>query len=312
MSNAIDRSKQYEAGLDTQTTQAQVNQTQGEEEIIQDKCKLNVSPIQFTSTVDGQLIPSVQLEEVINATFRPVFRDYVGCNIVYTTVNLPVPNAVGPNGFVAYNQNKPMGFTTIPRFEVNLYFQTGANAGRCAEGAISNVRPFASKAASSMAARIEAINKRSILGKNLTLTDDTKDMLDEFFLAPYRENATVVDPTDPDRKRKIHANVPKWDKGLIYEVTDGGTVMGNFNTLYLKVTNLDLIAILKKIYGSKNELGHQVDYEVRGIKPISYSPNPAESTLLLMINRLDCSNVAELSRSLGMMTMINGLPINRG
>lgn len=284
------------------------------------KLKLDVAPVAFPSTLDSQLLTTIQLGNIINGLFRPLFKDYVGCNVQLIPVNVPIPNAMGPNGLVPAGQSHTVGYVQVPRYEAELYFQQGANS-YAVDGAIANIKPVGAADGAKktdIMARFNRINARAIPGKNITLTDETRDMLDEFFLAPYRKMVTVKEEVvDEKTKEKKIINkkvfVPEYDDRLIYEVTDNGQTSPNFYGAYLKVTNLDVIAIIRKIYGSKNELGHNVDYELRAIRPIQNQGMMPANTInnLLQLNRLDCRKVDEMYKTLGIMTVVSGLPINR-
>lgn len=294
--------------------------------------EISVEPIEFGSTVDSKLISTLQLGEIINGLFRPFFRDYVGCNIQFTTLRVPMNNANGMNGFVDPNQQHIVGYVDVPRFEVELYFQSSAGNGRASDGSYKNIvergKEYTQNKASSLsdelAAKIARMNSRSNPGKNYTLSKETKDMLDKFYLPFYRKmetvevTKTVTDPKTGEEKQvkeKVKVSRPDYEGKLIYELTDSSVSNPNLYGIYVKVTNLDLITILREIWGSKNEEGHQVDYEVRAIRPLNSYGNmmPANAlNALLQINRLDCVSVDKMSKSLGLMTMIGTLPINRG
>lgn len=276
---------------------------------------IDVTPVDFPSTLDCQLMTTIQLGNLINGLFRPLFRDYVGCNVHQVNITATIPNAVGPNGLVPANQ-PPVGNVVIPRYEAELYFQQGANT-QAVEGAIANIKAVGttdSRKKNDLMARINSINSRAIPGKNITLTDETREMLDEFFLYPYRKIITVKKQDDSGKTVHEKVSVPAYDEKLIYEVTDAGQTSPMNYGAYLKVTNLDVIALLRKIYGSKNELGHSVDYELRAIRPIqNYGMMPSNTiNSLLQLSRLDCSKVDEMYKTLGMMSVVSGLPINRG
>lgn len=291
---------------------------------------LDALPSAFNHTEDSELITTIQLGEKINGLFRPLFQDYAGCVIRLTTVGIPVPNAVGMNGFVDPNSmvQQQVGYVAMPRYEVDLYFQSGANAGRCVEGAVKNIRAISDNgknAPNDMAARIARLNQRARPGKNFTLTDETKDMLAEFFAPGYCEQTLVerefLDPTDPEGKRtrieKMKVPRPAYDKRLIYEETENVyTTSPNAYGVYVKVTNLDLIAILRKLWGDKNERGNYVDYEVRAIRPVNTfngMMNPSSVVNeLLHISRLDTVKVKKMYDTLGMFnTLASSLPIIR-
>ena len=275
---------------------------------------IDVAPIAFPSTLDCQLMTTIQLGNLINGLFRPLFKDYVGCNVYFPTMAVPAPNATGANGLVPANQPHMVSGLPSPRYEVELYFQKGANTN-AVEGAIDNIEEIGAgntNKKSDIMARINAINFKAKPGKNLTISEATREMLDEFFLPVYRKTV-VIKKTDENGKT-VHEKitVPNYDNGLVYEMTDPGQTSPMAYNTYVKVTNLDAILLLRKIYGKRNELGHAVDYELRAIRPISNYNMPANTiNSLLQLSRLDCSKVDEMYKALGMMSVVTGLPINR-
>lgn len=307
MSNATERVQKMENGDNRQPRRN--NNNQAGTPAARGQLILDAEPLEFKSTVDSTLITASQLGTIVNSLFRPVFRDYVGCILNLATLNMPVPNAMGANGFVGgYHQ---VAYVNVPRFEVELYFQPNAAVGKCAENAYKNIEQIGTQENNkvSMAARILAMNQQNKVGKNLTLTQETKDILSEFFLPQYCENVNVPDPENP--KKKISILYPKYEKGLVYEHTDnGGMVPGMLNTIYLKVTNVDVLKILAKVYGTRNELGHQVEYDLRSLNP--YASYVSNNDLLLKLDRVDCEEVKQMTQKLGVMQMTPGLPINRG
>lgn len=294
---------------------------------------LAVEESEFGKTNESELLTTVQLGEIINSMFRPFFKDYAGCLIKLTTKSFIMNNAMGMNGVIAVNDvatHQP-GIVNIPSWEVELYFQQNCNLGRCVDGAFSNIRSITSNDAtkqSSLAQRIANLNTSAKFAKNFTLTDETKDMLAEFFDPVYCEKTKVTrEFLNPDFDEKHPENGPKtytadrvvsrpaYDTKLIYEVTDNAYSTPQLGSVYIKVTNLDLIRLLKKRYGVQNELEHIVDYDVRAIRPINNMfnmQNPTEvKNELLQITRLDTERVKNLYNTLGMMTMATNLPIIR-
>ena len=279
---------------------------------------IQVEPINFPSTLDCQLMTTIQLGNLINGLFRPFFKDYVGCNVYFPTMAVPAPNAAGMNGVIPANQPHMVSGLPSPRYEVELYFQKGANHN-AVEGAIDNIEEIGAGVTnkkSDIAARINAINFRAKPGKNLTISQATRDMLNEFFLPVYcKQQKVKKEEKDANGNVKVTyetVNIPNYDNGLVYEMGDPGQTNLTQYTTYLKVTNLDAILLLRKIYGKFNELGHAVDYELRAIRPIGNYNMPANTiNNLLQLSRLDCTKVDDMYKALGMMSVVSGLPINR-
>lgn len=297
------------------------NDNTSEKKYTAKKSGIEATAIAFPTTVESQLLTTIQLGNLINAFFRPLFRDYVGCNVYLGGPVYQNPNAMGPKGLVNSDNMTTMSGAPNSRYEVELYFQRGANTS-AAEGAISNIEDLGTVSSvdketlsNKLAARISAVNAKAVPGKNITLSKDTRDMLDEFFLGYYRKNVVVKEKNADGKEVKVTKSVPLYDERLIYEVTDGGSPMNPMGyTVYLKLVGLDAIALLRKIYGSTNELGHNVDYELKAVRPIPVNngmAQPNATNCLLQLSRLDCAEVDNICRSVGMMSVVSGLFINR-
>lgn len=164
------------------------------------------------------------------------------------------------------------------RWKANLFFRKNANAST--ENAVENIIPLSSKAEAangkpSIGRRIESI---SMLTSNISykLTDATTDVLSMYYM-----------PWEKNKKGE-----PNW-KVLATEQQEPIAYGYNGSNIYVRIANLDVILLLKSIYGEKNELDHWVDYSITPIRPVtqfqSNTPN-----LLLSVQRVDCEVVKEL------------------
>lgn len=336
MSNAKDRANQLnaEAGV---TTSQDATVTTGTtcntgntntpsiqeqlEELKKPKYVLKAEPSDFDGTCRSKLLTTLEMANKINGLFRPMFKDYVGSNIQLHTIVQPAPNAVGANGVVGPNHQASL--VQVPKLEVELYFSKGASIGRCGAGAIDSVvdnSKLTKDGKKDPAAQIAFVNEHCNPTNPLTINEATRDILDPFFMPYYRvktnKTGTVTDPaTNQKVKKTVQVMRPKYDAGLIYGVTEFTSpyqYAGNRND-YVKVICLDLNLIIKAIYGNKNEEGHFVDYETKIVRPINnYGVMPSNALYaLLEISMLDCKEMEELCKNIGMMQTVSGLPIVR-
>lgn len=337
---------------DTTTEQASKNETGlPRNVIIKQRAEIAAKP-EYVMDFDESLFPTTNREWIVTTTdlgqeinkrFRPVMRDYVGCTITLKTVTMPAPNAMKDNG----NQTPQQAMTPtalavkVPRYEVDLYFQKGYNMGKCLDGAIDNViesSAFLNAANGEQTTKvsnnrqkggfridlsqagINRVNGASNAGSELTINQATRDMLEPFYLDVYKgrvdAEVEVQDPDDPkvNIKTKVKVNKPKYNNLLVYTVNDP-SMYTNAQSRYVKVVNLDLLLLLKSIYGNKNELGHYVDYRIKEIRPI---PVPMSNMIgnvlnsLVSVEQLDCYAVEKNYNALGMLSMVGGqIPIIR-
>lgn len=291
------------------------------DELKKPKFVLQADPIAFDGTCRSKLITTLEMANKINGLFRPMFKDYVGSNIQLHTIVQPSPNAVGANGVVGPNHQASL--VQIPKLEVELYFSRGASVGRCAAGAISSVvdnSKLTKDGKRDPAAQIAFVNEHCNPTNPLTLNEATREILEPFFMPYYKVNThktgTVTDPaTGETLKKTVQVMYPKYDAGLIYgvsEYTSTYQYAGNRND-YVKVICLDLNLIIKAIYGNTNEEGHFVDYDTKIVRPINnYGVMPSNALYaLLEISMLDCKQMEDLCKNIGMMQTVSGLPIVR-
>lgn len=292
------------------------------DELKKPKYSIVADPIDFEATTGTKLITTFDLADKINGMFRPIFKDYSGCNICLHTINLPAPNANGANGVVGPDHQVTLVQTT--KLEVDLYFTKGASVNVCTAGAIDNVidnSKLTKDGKRDHAAQIAFINEQNNPTNRLTINEATRDMLDPFYMPYYRrktdKTATVTDPATGDKlKKTVQVMRPNYDSALVYGVSESSSqfnYIGN-RTDYVKVTCLDLNLLLRYVYGTKNEEDHPVDYNVRIVRPLINYGNMPSNVLcaVLEISRLDCVVIKNLLTNLGMMQSVyGGLPIIR-
>lgn len=231
---------------------------------------LNVTPIAFDVTTESKLVTTLDLAANVNAVFRKVFRDYDGCNIVLDP-----------------NQN---------RWKAVLYFRENVNIGT--EGAVANITPLASKVQGSdgkpsIGRRLEGI---TLLQSNIhySLTKETTDVLQKYYL-----------PWEKEPK----SGFVNW-KRFLTEQSDPSPYGYSSAAIYVCVSGIDVVELLKDIYGNKNEEDHWVDYSITAIRPITQY-QVGSTNLLLGIQRIDCDEVKNLYSKIGAIQPHGAIPIIR-
>lgn len=185
--------------------------------------------------------------------------------------------------------------TVMSRWKANLFFRKNANSST--DNTVENIIPLSSKAAAggnkpSIGDRIESI---SHLSSNVSykLTKATTDILSEFYL-PWE---------------KMKNGEPNW-KMVTSEAQEPIAFGYKGINIYVRISNLDVISMLKKIYGEKNELDHWVDYSIMNIRPITQF-QPDTPNLLVSVQRADCEIIKELVGRIAGAPVQGVLPIIR-
>ena len=217
--------------------------------------KIEVSePLAFDATVDGKLMPQVELASTINSLLSQVFYDYEGC---FLTPNPTFPNIL----------------------DVALYFKDkGTPTDERTKSVVSTKVPETS----TPFGRIRSMNLRN-QDKNFDLNQETKQALAELM---YPSNGY-------DRE----TGLPKinWKQCIAETVETNGFGLQN---IYVKVTGIDLVQVIKKIYGSKDEDGSKVDYNVTLVNG------------LVNIQRVNVNLLNELVAKVGFIAPVGQIPMH--
>lgn len=219
---------------------------------------LKVSQLPFESTTESKLLTTLDLGTMISSIFKKVFKDFDGCQLVLDQA-----------------QN---------RWKASLYFCENVNART--EGAVTNIIRTSSKADATagktgMTTRLENVAQ---INRNVhyRLTEETTDVLTKYYMHFEKKKKDKKDKTG-----KVDFT------NFTQEQTDT-TQYGYGNTvIYVVVNGVDVVEILKDIYGSKNEEDHWVDYSVTAIRPVTQF-QPTTPNLLMSIQRIDCEIVKDL------------------
>lgn len=120
------------------------------------------------------------------------------------------------------------------------------------------------------------------------ISEDTKRILSEFIYT--RGNS------------KVH-----WNQH-VFEQTEQQQF--NNQIIYVKVVGLDLVRLIRKIYGGKIN-GSRIDYNVSIIKPIGASVNGGIQNYLVNIQQLDSKEVERLANEIGVVPQIGTIQMVR-
>ena len=228
------------------------------------KPKVQIDTEVFSSTTKSKLTTTLDLAGEINQIFRPIFADYEGCTLM--------PDNMG-------------------NLQATLYFK---DKGAITDPADKRIKNLESAVAPTKGAspidKINALNARN-RNKAYTLTEETKQVLEEFILKRSRDG-------------KVN-----W-KEITAEVTE----QSHYGyQIYVKVSGIDIISILRAKYGNKSEgeKGSPVQYAILFNKPLSPMPGVAATNYLITITQLDVREVETLCKNVGMMPVQGNIPIIR-
>lgn len=181
--------------------------------------------------------------------------------------------------------------TFTNRWKATIYFCENANATK--EGTVANIEPLSSKAKSnaSMEQRIGSVS--SLLSNvHYKLTKETEESLSKYFM-PHEKNKKT--------------GQPNW-RVLMGETREQVGYGYNNSAIYVIVNGLDVLSLLKDIYGWQNEEGHNVDYWLQAVRPITQyiqsTPN-----MLFTLQRVDCMKVEAMLSKIGAVPAMGRLQI---
>lgn len=234
----------------------------------------------FNNVISTATLTSSDLEKKIAELFGSTFVDFEGCKIV------------------------PMGTPGGETLKCKLYFKPCFSKGDGlyavkvkGEGITANNRGKKSNL-------LDLVNTVNMLAvsKQFDLEDIAKEILAEFLIIP---DANIVDRYNEDIGKAVKVRLPKNWNNYTEEITD--TVNGTrFQNPYL-VVNIDLVPVVAKMYGKKDEEELKA-YADRGIMPkdryqyavnIVKVTNPTMRQYVLEIRRIDIKEMERLSQSIG-------------
>lgn len=150
----------------------------------------------------------------------------------------------------------------------------------------------------SLMTKLAAIQNRMNTSDTFAMTQEAAELLNEFYPAWYNIKAT------PESYKKANA---------ICEVAD----RQGFNMVPLcRVAGMDIIRLVSKIYGWKNDDNEAVEYSVQPVRPVSGAqPRPGDNSALnwiIAITRISKVQLDKLANEVGFISNNNGLNIYTG
>lgn len=185
------------------------------------------------------------------------------------------------------------GCTLMPdqsgMFQVSLYFKDKGNPGPAQIKNISSIM-VNTNGKSDVMARITNMNRINS-SKKYDLTEQTKQALTEFMF-----NGVI----------NYNKNSVNWGQC----VTEASENAYNGYSIFVRVANLDIMKIIKKIYGNKIN-GSNVEYQMSIIRPTNGQINTPNANFLINISQLNTKQVEKLCYEIGMVPVQGNLPIIR-
>lgn len=166
---------------------------------------------------------------------------------------------------------------TTAILKASLYF--AANGGGNVEPLIGQIN----QQKRNYVASLDAMNARN-RNRTVQFSAEVKEALEELFFPEMRKNLN-------------------WDKNTAEQIENrpGGT------RIYMAVHNIDIRQILKKVYGTKDDDGNRIDYNIQLVRAIDNSPS---SNMVVSISRYFQAQIEDLAKNAGMIPSF-GIPIIR-
>lgn len=135
-----------------------------------------------------------------------------------------------------------------------------------------------------MGSRIANLNSRNA-GKTMQLTQEAKELFEEFLLKP-NYNSKV-----------------NWNAHAVECSEQLSTFGGKYN-IYIKLYNLNLNAVIAKIWGEKAAEGGKYDYNISPVKQI-----PGTNNFVLTVQRYHNHNIEEFASQVGLTPTVGSFDI---
>lgn len=236
-------------------------------------------PERFDELAATSLTTTQRLAKRINKLFSSAFLDYHG-SVVYCTAG---------NGNVAPNQ----------QFMVELHFKPVA-VGSVAPGEdrVRAFKPIEEAKGDDIVAGLKNIYGSMRTSARFQLTEEAAQILSEFMLPGLN-----IDPWKPSSYDQVKG---EYQDNVLY----------GQSPVMVKITALDLIALIRKIYGYKNEAGKRVDYGVIPYGPVTPNLNnqmvQSAANWRVMVMQIDKDKTFDLASEFGIIPAGNGGTIVTG
>lgn len=228
-------------------------------------------PEKFEALAATTMETTQRLAKRINKLFSTAFADYHG-SAVY---------CMSGNGNVAQ------------QFMVELHFKPlTVGSLNPSDTRVRAFKPIEEGTAKSdVVANLKKIYGNLRTSARFELTSEASEILSEFMM-----NGTVIDPFNPQTYNQYKA-----------EYQDN-TTFGQAPVM-VKIMNLDLNKLIRKIYGNKNEEGKKVDYGVIPYGPVAPTANMAmnnNANWRVIIMQIEAEKTFDLATEFGLIPPSNG------
>lgn len=231
-------------------------------------------PEKFERLAATSLETTQRLAKRINKLFSTAFVDYYGAAIYCASGN---GNVAPYQQFVVEIHFKPM---TVGSVNPND----------------SRIRAFKPKDEATAKSDIVA-NLKNIYGNirssaKFQITDEAAEILSEFMLPGTEVNP--FNPTSYDRFKAEYIDQPQFGQSPVM----------------IKIMNLDLTKLIRKIYGSKNDDGKKVDYGIIPYGPVAPNMNNTmiqnNANWRVIIMQIESEKTFDLASEFGLIPASNG------
>lgn len=227
-------------------------------------------PEKFEALAATTMETTQRLAKRINKLFSTAFVDYYGAAVY----------CMAGNGNVG------------PQFSVEVHFKPMTIGSAPDDGRVRAFKPMEEGAAKSdVVSNLKKIYGNLRSSARFAMTSEAAEILSEFMM-----NGTGIDPF----------NVQTYDRYKA-EYTDNSTF--GQTPVMVKISNLDLNKLIKKIYGNKNEEGKKVDYGVIPYGPVMPTANNAMNATAnwrVIIMQIEAEKTFDLATEFGLIPASNG------
>lgn len=229
-------------------------------------------PEKFDKLAATTLETTQRLAKRINKLFSSAFVDYHGAAIYCMAGN---GNVAPYQQFMVEIHFKPLTVGSVNQNDTRVRAFKPIEEGVAKSDVVANLKRIYGNFKSS--ARFE-------------LTSEASEILSEFMIS-----GTNVDPFNPATYNQYKAE---------YQDNQFGQ-----NPVMVKIVNLDLTKLIRKIYGNKNEEGKRVDYGIIPYGPVIPTANAMvnnNANWRVIIMQIEAEKTFDLASEFGLIPAANG------
>ena len=237
-----------------------------------------LEPEKLETFASSALMTTQQLAKRINKLFSTAFVDYYGC-VIYRVTG---------QGNMNFNQ----------QFSVELHFKPlDAGAVNPSDNRVRAFKPVTENSNNpALLNGLRAIYPSQNQTTKFEITQDGSEILSEFMLSG------LIDPFKPASYR---GSIAEYQTGPSYMGMGSGPIM-------IRVMQLDLTKLVKKIFGSKSKENTKLEYSVVPHMPVNganyQNANvPGTANWWVMITPIDVDKMTETASQLGFIPVGNGV-----